>query len=232
MKLYIFYCHYDITGTDHKGRPYWFNYEKCFINLLNTIKNKNNIELHVIMDGVIENNWINKYKDKYISHEIITTHDMDSVTKEVYSVIKKINCEDTDLIYLLENDYLHVDNWVEIILNLYKNFEGLSYVSLYDHNDKYISPLYNDLVSKIFASDYHHWRTTPSTCGSYITTKKIFNEDYNVHIGENIPIGDHHKWMWLNENKDRYIITPIPGLSTHCMEHLMSPTIDWKKINN
>jgi hypothetical protein len=41
MKLHIFYCHYNITGTDYRGRPHWFDYEKCFINLLNTIKDKN-----------------------------------------------------------------------------------------------------------------------------------------------------------------------------------------------
>jgi hypothetical protein len=71
-----------------------------------------------------------------------------------------------------------------------------------------------------------------STCGSYVTTKKIFDEDFDDHTGITIPIGDHHKWVFLNETKDRFILTPVPGLSTHCMEAFLSPTIDWKKINN
>jgi hypothetical protein len=232
MKLHIFYSHYNVTDTDNKGRPNWFNYEKCFINLLNTIEDKENIELHVVMDGKIEDNWIKKYKHKYFSHEIITTHDMNSVTKGVYSVVKETKCLDNDLIYILENDYLHVDDWVNKILDIFQTFEGLNYISLYDHGDKYFHPNYDNLVSKIFVSNYHHWRTIMSTCGSYITIKKIFDEDYNDHIGITVPIGDHNKWIFLSENKGRFILTPIPGLSTHCMEGLMSPTINWKQINN
>ena len=66
MKIHIFYSHYNVTGTDNKFRPNWFDYEKCFINLLNTTKNKN-VEIHVVMDGKIEDNWIKKYKDRYIT---------------------------------------------------------------------------------------------------------------------------------------------------------------------
>ena len=232
MKLHIFYIHYNITGTDNKNRPVWFDYEKCFVNLLNTIKDKENIELHVIMDGKIEYNWIKNYKDKFISHEIITNHDMNSVTKEVYSIIKKINCKESDLIYVLENDYLHAENWPDKVFDLFHSFKGLNYISLYDHSDKYNDPNYDDLVSKIFVSNTHHWRTTVSTCGSYITTKKIFDEDFNDHIGITIPIGDHHKWLFLNENKGRFLLTALPGLSTHCMAAFLSPVIDWEKINN
>lgn len=60
MNIHIFYSHYNVTGTDNKNRPYWFDYEKCFINLLNTIKEnnvfkeKNNIKLNIVMDGNIE----------------------------------------------------------------------------------------------------------------------------------------------------------------------------------
>jgi hypothetical protein len=30
MKIHIFYRHYDIGGTDHRGRPSWFDFEKLF----------------------------------------------------------------------------------------------------------------------------------------------------------------------------------------------------------
>ena len=93
-----------------------------------------------------------------------------------------------------------------------------------------VKKLDKDLSSKIFVTNLCHSRTTPSTCGSYITSKKIFDEDYNDHTGINTPIGDHHKWIFLGKTKNRFILTPIPGLSTHCMEGLLSPTINWSKI--
>jgi hypothetical protein len=43
-------------------------------------------------------------------------------------------------------------------------------------------------------------------------------------------VGDHNKFLQLAEERNRMVITPIPGLSTHCMEGLMSPTIKWDKL--
>ena len=37
MKLHIFYRHYNIKNTDNRNRPSWFDYEKCYDNLLSTI---------------------------------------------------------------------------------------------------------------------------------------------------------------------------------------------------
>lgn len=227
MKIHIFYRHYNIEGSDYKNRPEWFDFEKCFINLLNTIEGKN-VDLHLIMDGNIENNFVKKYQDKYILHTIDAKSDQVSFW-ETWKIAKETLIEEKDLVYFLENDYLHVENWVDKITELFSTFQGLNYVSLYDHNDKYFLPMYDDLVSKIFVSSTHHWRTTPSTCGSFVISKQIFEEDYNEHTTIS---GDHNKFLYLTSNKNRFVITPTPGLSTHCMEGLMSPTINWKQINN
>ena len=230
-KIHIFYSHYNVEGKGNKVRPEWFDYEKCFINLLNTIEGREDVDIHLIMDGKVESNWINKYQDKYILHEI-KGGDMIKVTLSLYKIIENFQCDENDLIYVLENDYLHTPGWVDHIQTLYNEFENLSYISLYDHNDKYFLPMYDELVSKIWATSTLHWRSTPSTCGSYIVTKKILLEDYDDQTGVTVPIGDHHKWLFLNETKNRFLLTPIPGLSTHCMDGLLSPTIDWKQINN
>jgi hypothetical protein len=231
MNIHIFYSHYNVTGTDNKGRPNWFDYEKCFVNLLNTIKGKTNIKLHVMMDGKIEDNWISKYKEHYIYTEF-KGGSMEPVALAVYGTIKDYQCDENDLIYILENDYLHVEGWSDKIIELFHTYSSLNYVSLYDHNDKYFLQAYDDLASKIVTTNSHHWRTTPSTCGSYIVTKKIINEDYDDQTGITTPIGDHHKWLYLNDSKGRFILSSIPGLSTHCMDGLLSPTINWEKINN
>ena len=105
-------------------------------------------------------------------------------------------------------------------------YKLLHYVSLYDHNDKYFLPMYENLVSKLFVTENHHWRTTPSTCGSFIITRELLELDYDIHT---LVIGDHNKFLQLAEERNRMVITPIPGLSTHCMEGLMSPTINWKE---
>jgi hypothetical protein len=142
------------------------------------------------------------------------------------SIALKENSE-KDLFYFLENDYLHVQGWVDKVFELFDTYSNLNYISLYDHNDKYFLPMYDNLTSKIFTTPTHHWRTTPSTCGTHIVDRKTFLEDYDIPFQI---VGDHNKWLWLNQNKSRSVLTPIPGLSTHCMEGLMSPTINWEKI--
>ena len=223
--IHIFYRHYQVEGSDYKSRPKWFDFEKCFVNLLTSIDNKD-VKLHVVFDGNAQNNFIWKYKNHYTLHEFKGGNDFASAM-EAYRLAKEIVVGDNDLIYFLENDYLHINNWVNIIEELFETYSNINYVSLYDHNDKYFLPMYEDLVSKIFTTENHHWRTTPSTCGTFIIKNSLFKEDYDIHKGLE---GDHNKYLWLTENKNRFVITPIPGLSTHCMEGLMSPTINWKNV--
>tara|TARA_R110000822_G_scaffold127456_7_gene263015 strand:+ start:2273 stop:2956 length:684 start_codon:yes stop_codon:yes gene_type:complete len=225
MKIHIFYRHFDISGTDGRRRPQWFDFEKCFKNLLNTIEGTQ-VNLNVIFDGHVEKNWIDKYKDKFTTHEIKAGGDQSSFF-QTWEIVKNSNIEDNDLIYFLENDYLHLEGWVDKVVELFEKYDLLHYISTYDHNDKYFAN-YDDLVSKIFITDTHHWRTTPSTCGSFIINRKLFDLDYDIHT---TVVGDHNKFIDLYNNRQRMVITPIPGLSTHCVDRLLSPTIDWEKIN-
>jgi hypothetical protein len=224
MKIHIFYRHYNTTtpSLSPLHRPEGFSYEKSFKSLLDSIKGYPNIRLTVMMDGNKQDTFLEKYDvDVY---EFKGGSDSASFFETV-RYAKAKNMGDNDLVYFLENDYLHMPGWVEKVIDLFSTFSGLSYVSLYDHNDKYFLSMYENLVSKIITTKTHHWRTTPSTCGSFIISKQILDEDFDIL---STMVGDHNKFLWLNQNRERSVITPIPGLSTHCMVGLMSPTIDWK----
>ena len=225
MKLHIFYRHYNVQGTDNRNRPSWFDYEKCYDNLLSTVNFSKNVKINIVYDGK-EDNWI-KNKNFNKLHKIEAKEDMKSFWETIKLSHSDNSIEEDDLIYFLENDYMHVNGWVEKIFELFQTYNGLDYVSLYDHNDKYFLPMYDNLTSKIFTSPSHHWRTTPSTCGSFVTTKQRLNEDFDILSTMR---GDHNKWLWLNQNRNRFVFTPLPGLSTHCMNSLLSPTIKWEEI--
>jgi len=226
MKIHIYYRHASNNNLNH-SRPLWFSYEKCFQNLLKTVEGYENISLTLALDGNIDDDFTKNYQDKFT---LFSTNHKSSLLsyRDLLSYVKDQKMENNDLIYFLENDYLHVDHWVDKIIELYSTFSNLDYISLYDHNDKYFLPMYDELVSKIITTETHHWRTTPSTCGSFIINRKIFEEDYDIW---STTIGDHNTFLYLNEHKNRFVFTPIPGLSTHCMNGLMSPTINWQQIN-
>jgi len=227
MKIHIYYRHYNVSGSEPR-RPEWIDYELCYNNLLSSIPpwSSNEYSLNIVYDGEdSEDNWIDDYSYHKL-HLINEGSDMGSFFKTCEIIKNNNEIQPDDLIYFLENDYIHVDGWLHKIFELFQSYKGLDYVSLYDHKDKYFLPMYDNLVSKILITESHHWRTTPSTCGSFIVSKQVFDQDYDILSTME---GDHNKWLWLNQHRNRSVITPIPGLSTHCMEGLLSPTIFWTK---
>lgn len=225
MNIHIYYRH-TTNNNINQFRPEWFNYEHCFVNFLNTIKRRDNIKLTLALDGDIENDFTKNYKDSFELFQINNNSSLIS-WRELLEYIKDKNIPDDDIIYFVENDYLHIKTWVDEITSLYSTYSNLTYISLYDHNDKYIDLRYSLLSSKIICTDTIHWRTTPSTCGTFMINGKTFKEDYDIW---SIAVGDHNTFLELTEKRNRFVLTPIPGLATHCMEGLLSPTIEWGKI--
>jgi hypothetical protein len=241
--------HYDTKNGVIKDRPSWFDYENCFKNLLKSIEESQvnfYINLNLIFDGNIEsfnNNFISKYFNitsnestlKYKKNIIfINAGSGDASGNKVMDIIEASNeIDDEDLIYTLENDYLHKNDWLRKIEELYKSKNHFHYVTLYDHLDKYehtshYVKRYDSLLSKIYVTDTHHWRTMTSTCFSFISKAKYFKRDifYFRYLRDVFIL------PFLKIYKRRVLLSAIPALSTHCMTKYMAPTVDWEKINS
>lgn len=244
-KLHIFYRHVHIEKSNQKMRPTWFSFENCFTNLISSISNddlKLKIDLVIMFDG--DENTFNK---DFLSHILNQKKIKESIDIEVVKFqggsdgksfhttidyANKKRYSDNDLIYFLENDYLHVPNWVDKLHSLLKSPIPFDYVSLYDHKDKYqFSERFHNshlgLMSKLYVTDHHHWRTTPSTCASFIVNSRTLREDSDL-IKKG---GMDHQFFEVLNNKGRILLSPIPGLSTHLLTGLMSPIVDWEEIS-
>jgi hypothetical protein len=230
--IHVFYRHYNVSGKEN-WRPEWFDYEKCFDNFINSIYNKNLVKIHVIYDGEDKTNFIFNKKIDFL-YRINVGNDLDSF-KKTLEIIKKYDTKflPSDVIYLLENDYLHQKNWDFYVNEFFDSDYKNNYLTLYDHADKYSS----QLLSNIIYTDSHHYRTTISTCGSYLMNYETFLDDYDFNINifdflhqkTNLPL-DHAKFLTLLKIKDKSLYSPIPGLSTHCLNNLLSPTINWSLL--
>lgn len=160
-KIHIFYRHYsteDNTLLSNNSlaikksqRPDWFNYETCFVNLINTIKKHDNVELHVVMDTSTDysNNFIYKYRNYYTLEQFSSrgNNDINGIKTlglrssdlisllHTYNYIEKLNhIKKYDLIYILENDFLHLDGWVDKVFDLYNEYPEIAesnYVTTY-----------------------------------------------------------------------------------------------------
>jgi hypothetical protein len=240
-QLHIFFRHVhvkaDKTSRDpNKRRPEWFSHELCFRNLLNTIRLDplaNRVKLVVVYDGSVED-FASDFIASYYANQALGLSiqfirggsDLNSFLITL-GLAKNSECASGDLIYFLENDYMHQYGWVSKLFELYDAGIQFDYVSLYDHRDKYFYEMYANLTSRLVYSRSHHWRTVPSTCASFILEKYILERDYAVFSSG---LTDYHFFSKLVGQLGRILLTPVPGLATHSMEGYLSPTVNWEKL--
>ena len=229
--LRVVYIHYPVNGKDGgRKRPDWFDFELCFKNLYHTLSNSTvPFTIDILMDGSPTDNWILNYSNLISLHEFPSCGGGAPLVQRIYEFVESTEWDNDDIVYIIENDYLHLATWPEKLVAAINSFGTDNYYSLYDHPDKYTEGVYVDLKSNILVSeDMNHWRTTPSTCFSFATTKRTLLEDTDIF---QIPgILDHLFFTMLGAAKRRKLFTPIPSLSTHCMSKWMAPRIDWQLV--
>ena len=209
-------------------RPHWFKKQKAFNNF------KSTINLKLANYTIVYDEFLGPINKTFLSNEskvkIIKAGTEEKSFSKTLEIVESEHFDDNTIIYFIEDDYIHRENWCEVLLEAF--MLPIHYVSLYDNLDKYLH--YNDLKTTIYHTESVHWRTVPSTCNSYASKMKQLKEDITIHkhFSSDSDCGvsrDHQKFLYLG-NSGKVLITPIPGYSTHCNEY-MSPTIDWSKLS-
>lgn len=227
IEVFLRHCYYSkIQEQPNKERPDWWNKEKVFLNFKNTL-NSETTNYTIIYDehyGKIEDTFLSKEQNVHI---INAGGEAKSFLRTLEYVLSK-DFDDDTIIYFLEDDYVHRPNW-DVILQ-----EGfslpVSYVTLYDHKDKY-TEMYADLMSKILITENSHWKPIPSTTNTFATKFKTLKEDKKIHYQYSMnvePTLDHQKFLDLNQ-RGRYLISCLPGYSTHAVKEWVSPCINWSQ---
>ena len=147
--IYIFYRHvhqkHEVRSRDpNKSRPSWFSYEKCLRNLIYTIQGDSEasrVKLNVMFDGNIDeltndfsSNYLTINKD-WMQIQFISAGSDNKSWRITLQYILNSTFNSNDIIYILENDYMHYPGWITKTFELFEN-KTINYVSLYDHKDK------------------------------------------------------------------------------------------------
>ena len=121
-------------------------------------------------------------------------------------------------VVFLEDDYAVAPGWQALVED---GLQFGSYVSLYDHPDKY-SAAYKGLPSQIYKGS-RHWRTVPSTTNSFAVRASTLMDDMEIHLqyadmdGQLKMQGrpsDHEKFLTL-WTRGRQMLTCMPGAWSH-----------------
>jgi hypothetical protein len=229
IRIFQRHCNFS-TQSAHKPRPTWFDREKIFDSFISTLDERvDYTAFHDSGNGSIEEHFLQNKNVNKVS--MLGGNDAQSFLNVLNYVVEQ-KYDDNDIIYFLEDDYLHRTGWIDIMLEGFE-YIGADYYTLYDHPDKYFLQMYESLQSKIIATPSIHWRTTPSTTNTYACKFETLKKHLDIHIQYCDLVEkwtkDHDKFTHLWKIGSN-LISCMPGYSTHVEGNMLSPTINWETI--
>jgi hypothetical protein len=206
------------------------NKEVCFENAYNTFKD---CKWTIVCDRL--NDDTKTFLEKF-NLELTHVDIGNNAGSFNYVLDKALELDNKEIVYLLEDDYLHKPNSKQIITDGIEL--GFDYVTLYDHPDKYMNPIDggNPFCSgmseetRVYLGDNCHWKLTNSTTMTFASKVKTLREDEKIirkWTSETHP-HDFQMFMELKQNFRR-LSSPIPGYSTHCETRWLTPLKNWNE---
>jgi len=201
---------------------------------LETIKNKLNkskINNQIFSIDVGDfKNQIQKINEK--NEEV--TQNMQATMCSIYNSFLLSLKDEKDLVYFVEDDYIHKDDAITEMLFTYERLSSqlkrelvmcpTDYPFLYNKTDN----------TQIFLGNKKHWRTTRETLLTFLTSKKLIEKHWvlleNMCKLEHSPFEKPLHKMYETE----LCISPMPSLALHCTNANsvfgLSPNLNWKEL--
>lgn len=227
---------YRVSDTGYnKVKPNYINNEKCLSNFCWVF-----FDEHETADILVMADNVSDLTRKMIQqHAVKIEHVNVGHGAGTFNLALDIalTYDDDEIVYFVENDYIHKGGSQEI---LKEGFElGASFVSLYDHPDKYLDPSRGGNPycegggedTKVYLTDSCHWKITNSTTMTFaakVSTLKRVESILRKHTDTTHP-NDFQMFLELREQGE-LLITPLPGYATHGETAWLTPLTDWSKI--
>ena len=226
------------------------------LNFSKEIFDKINLEL-IIVDHNSENNVVEKiksitskqfFKSRFISLNVdnfkkninpineenkeVTSNQISNMSNIHQSLL--LAKESDDLIYFVEDDYIHSIQSIKEMILTYEKLSSLLNTELILCPTDY-PYLYSEISSSnIFLGDKSHWRSIKETLCTFLTSKDIVIKHWEDFTSmcklEHYPFEKPLHKIYEKE----HCLSPIPSLAIHCTNinsvYGLSPNIDWKKI--
>ena len=147
-------------------------------------------------------------------------------------LLSKKNSE--DLIYFVEDDYIHEKISLSEILYTYEKIASIIKQELIICPADYPYLYTQTENTKIFLGENRHWRQIDQTLCTFLTSKKIVEKYWNELTSmcklEHYPF----EKPLHNIYKKELCVSPIPSLAVHFTNinsiYGLSPNIDWKRL--
>ena len=142
--------------------------------------------------------------------------------------------ESKDLIYFVEDDYIHTKNAILEMLFVYEKFSSILKNEIFLVPADYPYLYTKSTNTKIFFGHQKHWRLIDESLVTFMTSKEVVLNNLEKLLTMAKKWGD----PWEKPLHEIYrkipCFSPMPSLSMHCANinsiYGLPPSLDWKKI--
>lgn len=229
------YILYRISDTGYKkDKPDYINNRNCFRNALKTFPNAVwiiiadncgertiNMLVNTLNECNITNYKINQVRvgNGAASFNLALDYVLQLTDNDTRTVLNPM-----EIIYFLENDYLHLPGSESKLIDMFDNLEP-DFATLYCCPDKFITPQEGGnpnvewdggYLTKVYFCSNQWWCMADSTTMTFAARLRTIVKHEDIlrkHTNGNHP-WDYQMFMELRDN-DASLLMPIPSLSTH-----------------
>jgi len=139
-----------------------------------------------------------------------------------------------DLIYFVEDDYIHELDSITEMLFAYERIASLTNEELVICPTDYPYLYVQAENTKVYLGEKYHWRKINETLCTFLTSKQMIKKHWEKFLSlcnfEHYPFESPLHEIY----KQELCISPIPSIAIHCTNinsiYGLSPNKDWKKI--
>ena len=151
-----------------------------------------------------------------------------------YSSLMIANKDEADIIYFVEDDYLHSEESITEMIFAYEKLSTIFSRDLVLLPADYPYLYSKDDATKIYLGEKYHWRLVSESLVTFMTSRKIIKENYSDLESMGIEWTDPWEKP-LHEIYNSYpCLSPIPSLAIHCANinsiFGISPFVNLKKL--
>ena len=142
--------------------------------------------------------------------------------------------EDADLLYFVEDDYIHTLNSVTEMIFSYEKFNSIFKEEVVLLPSDYPYLYTKDENTKVYLGEKNHWRLVTESLVTFMINKALVNKYFKELERMGIEWLDPWEGPLHNIYKSHPCLSPIPSLAIHCANinsvFGISPFVDLKKL--
>ena len=165
-------------------------------------------------------------------NETVTSNQISNMSNIYKSLLQSRTSN--DLIYFVEDDYVHELDSITEMLFAYERIASLINDELVICPTDYPYLYVQAANTKVYLGEKYHWRKINETLCTFLTSKKVVDKHWEKFLSmctfEHYPFESPLHEIY----KENLCISPIPSIAIHCTNinsiYGLSPNKDWKRI--